>query len=268
MAGVVLNVLTNVEDPTVEAGGGDQGGALDLQTAGDPGGGAAGELTDEVVMTDLVALTDQLGAVLVGPDDEQERLVLIDEPAEPGGHGADEQGPAGEDAHHVLVVGEQVGEVLGCVSGGGQGVKRQSTQVDGVVAGDRSVGPSKFGTRRGDHRGAMRGELAAAGDEIGVQMGLDAEHHPGASPFRFGQERAGMAARIDDRQAAVAEVDQPRCVPEPGVDDGSDDRHRPSPRSSAPTATGSRARRHSGNPSSRRRARSLRRASTRTASSA
>ena len=38
----------------------------------------------EVVVADLVALADQLGTVLVGAHDEDDRPVAFDEPAEPG----------------------------------------------------------------------------------------------------------------------------------------------------------------------------------------
>ena len=49
----------------------------------------SGELSGEVFVADVEALAHQVSAVLVAVEDEQQRLVSFDEPAEPapGAHG-------------------------------------------------------------------------------------------------------------------------------------------------------------------------------------
>ena len=65
--------------------GADQRGGGDRRSGGGPGGDAAGELAGEVVVADLERLPDDLGRVLVGVADDDQRPVGRDQPAEPGG---------------------------------------------------------------------------------------------------------------------------------------------------------------------------------------
>ena len=79
----ILGTLAHVEHVSFDLGRLDQPSAGQRQPGVSPGGGAAGQLTDDVVVPDLVALAHQLGAVLVGADDEQQRPLAVDEPPQP-----------------------------------------------------------------------------------------------------------------------------------------------------------------------------------------
>jgi hypothetical protein len=100
--GGVLAVLADVEEPPVDAGRVDEPSALHLETGASPGGGSAGELANNLVVTDLMALADEFGTILVGTDYEEDRLVGIDQPPEPGGE----------------VLAQRDGQGTGDVSGG------------------------------------------------------------------------------------------------------------------------------------------------------
>ena len=66
---------------------------------------------------------------------------------------------------------------------------------------------------------APRRELAAAGEEVGVQVGLDGERDRQPGPLGGGQVRSGVAGRVDDQGAAVAQVEQVGRVAEAFVDE-------------------------------------------------
>ncbi len=95
----------------------------------------------------------------------------------------------------------------------------------------------------------MGGQLPAAGDEVGVKVGLGGRGDAQAPLLGLGQIGAGVAARIHDQGAPVAQVHHVGAVAQPLVHQGDDLRpaHRP-----VPSATDSPARFHSGNPSTRR----------------
>jgi hypothetical protein len=79
----VFPVLAHVQHAGARVAGVGQRGGPRGQPAGRPGGHPTGQLADEPVVADLVALAHQLGAVLVGTDHEHERRVPLDQPAQP-----------------------------------------------------------------------------------------------------------------------------------------------------------------------------------------
>ena len=65
-------------------------------------------------------------------------------------------------------------------------------------------------------------KLAAAGDEIGVEMGLEAVGQAKAVPLSGTGVRGDVAGRIDHKTSAVAESDEIGRVAESLVDEGDD----------------------------------------------
>ena len=90
----------------------------DGSPGGSPGVDAAGQLADEVFVADVEALADELVAVLVVVEDEHERPVRVDEPAEPAG----ERRP------------QRVGHRAGDVAGGERGDRADVD--DGATGGE------------------------------------------------------------------------------------------------------------------------------------
>ena len=72
----------------------------------------------------------------------------------------------------LRAVRQEVGEVLGGVARGGQRVEGEPAEVERVAVDESVVGVLQAGGAGGDHLGASGGELAAAGDEVGVQVRL------------------------------------------------------------------------------------------------
>jgi hypothetical protein len=70
------------------------------------------------------------------------------------------------------------------------------------------VGEADPTGRRREHLGAVGGQLPAAGDEIGVQVGLG--HVGDSESLRFGgcQVAAWVAFRINHQRPAAAELHQ------------------------------------------------------------
>ena len=90
VTGVVLVALPHVDDSSVRAASGPTSSMRRLGLrVGAPGRHAAVELTGELFVADAETLPHELGAVLVVVEDEDERPVGVDEPAQP----AREHGP-------------------------------------------------------------------------------------------------------------------------------------------------------------------------------
>lgn len=83
VAAGVLRVLPDVEDPLAEVGGVGEGRAPEREARPLPGPDAPGQLAPQLVVADLPALADQLGAVLPGVEDEDQGPVALDKPSEP-----------------------------------------------------------------------------------------------------------------------------------------------------------------------------------------
>ena len=79
--------LADVEDRHDDLAGSDLLQVAFGQAGGDPGGHPTRQLAGKPLVADLVALADQLGAVLLVAEDEHQWPVDLDQPAEPGGEG-------------------------------------------------------------------------------------------------------------------------------------------------------------------------------------
>src|SRR6266508_5112403 len=112
------------------------------------------------------------------------------------GHGADQQRPAGEQRQRSGAVGQQEGQVLGGVAGGGQRPQPQAAQVELVAVAQAAMGEPEPGRGRREDGGAVGGQLAAAGDEVGVQVRLPAVGQPQAAAGGGVQVGAGGARGV------------------------------------------------------------------------
>ena len=97
----------------------------DPAARGAPGVDAAVELADELVVADVEALADDLGAVLVVAGDDHDRPVEVDDPAEPAGE------------HRSQRVGHRAGDVSGGELGDRAGVDHQRAGGDVPLDGRR-----------------------------------------------------------------------------------------------------------------------------------
>jgi hypothetical protein len=75
----------------------------------------------------------------------------------------------------------------------------------------------------GDDARAAGGQLAAAGDEVGVQVGLDRMRDGQPAPAGQVQVRGGVPAGVDHHRTPVAQLDQVGAVAQALVDDRVDD---------------------------------------------
>jgi len=108
---------------------------------------------------------------------------------------------------------------------GGERAQHQPAQVEFLLVVQALVGEAQPGGARGDDPGVAGGQLAAAGDEVGVQVGLDRVGE--SQPPLVGQVQVGgrVADRVDHQRPPVAEVDQVGAVAEPLVDHRDDRNH-------------------------------------------
>src|SRR5207247_7258334 len=106
----------------------------------------------------------------------------------------------------------------GGVAGGGDRPQHQPAQVQFLFGVQALVGEPQLGGAGRDDAGVVGGQLAAAGDEVGVQVGLDRVGD--AQPPPAGQLQVGgrVADRVDHQRPAVAAVHQVGGVAEPLVD--------------------------------------------------
>ena len=90
---------------------------------------------------------------------------------------ADEEGVAGEDGSGLRgggEVGEDGADAFDGVAGGVEEVEAGVAELEGVAVFDRSVGEGGVGVFAEVDAGAgALGEFVVAGDEVGVEMGLD-----------------------------------------------------------------------------------------------
>jgi hypothetical protein len=167
-----------------------------------------------------------------------------------------------------------------CVARGGEHPEPPAAQVDLVAVAQRLMWPRDLAARGSGDLGAAGGELSAAGHEVGVQMGLGRQGDVCIESL-CGDLVGGRVPLGIDHHRIATDGQHPGGVAQPFVGHRQDryvvpdglDRHRHvfghhRVLHSAPTATGSPARRHSGNPSCSRCARRLWVVRARTASSA
>src|SRR5216117_1739750 len=78
-------MLTYVEDGTVDLVGVDERGGEDRASGGPPGGDTPGHFTGDVAEVDVQRRPEDVGGVLVGVADDDDRDGGVEQPAEPGG---------------------------------------------------------------------------------------------------------------------------------------------------------------------------------------
>ena len=98
--------------------------------------------------------------------------------------------------------------MLGRVPGGGEGAQAQAPQVELVAVVESARRELEPCRGRCYDLGAAGGKLAAAGDEICVQVRLHRERHRQPSALRFGQVEGRVAARVHDERTTVIEVEE------------------------------------------------------------
>jgi hypothetical protein len=136
------------------------------------------------------------------------------------GHGTDEQRPAGEQPGRACPVQDQVGEVLGCVPGRCQGPQREPAQVHLVSVPEPAVAELQTADGGGDYLSAPGGQLAASGDEVGMQVRLSRVRDDQSPALRSGQVRCRVALGVNRQGPAVAEVEKIGGVAEALVNHG------------------------------------------------
>lgn len=171
--------------------------------------------------------------------------------------------------------------MLGRVTGRGQHPKHQAAEVELVTGVKGAMGPRQIALVRGQDVDSQGAQLPIPGDEVGVEVSLSGQGQLDLPTFGLSQVGPGVAAGVDNHRSPITQIDEPGSVAESLVHERYDV-HSSSPElsvassvgrsiepvPSAPRATGNPARRHSGKPSWSRRARTPRRRSARTASSA
>jgi len=111
------------------------------------------------------------------------------------------------------------------VAGGGDRTQHQPAQVQLLLVVQALVGEPQLGGAGGEDAGALGGQFAAAGDEVGMQVGLHRKGDPQPPPPGKVQVRGRVADRVDRQRPPVAQVDQVGGVPEPLVDHRDDRNH-------------------------------------------
>ena len=98
--------------------------------------------------------------------------------------------------------------MLGCVSGGRRRSQGQSAKVELFSIFESSMGGGEMRRRRCEDRCTEGGQLAAARDEIGVEMRLHHERDPQVEAFRHFEVGRRVPTGINDQRSAIAERHQ------------------------------------------------------------
>ncbi len=102
--------------------------------------------------------------------------------------------------------------MLGDVAGRGQSSERETSEVDVVAILQSAVGVSRGSRAGGQSLGPPRlQQLPAAGDEVGMEVGLGGEADRQPTALRSRQVGAGVAGSTT-RGAAIVQVDEVRGV--------------------------------------------------------
>jgi hypothetical protein len=173
------------------------------------------------------------------------------------GHRAHQEGPPTEQGLRPSAVQQQVADVLGGVPRGGQRLQGEPTQVDLLGVLQPMMGKAEpAGPGREDLGAVGGGQFPAAGQEVGVQVGLGGVGKLQPTPAGQLQVGGGVPGRVDHQGTSVAQLDHVGAVAQAFVDNRVDAAHGRLLGwiggqvwlTASPTA------RHSGNPSSSRRA--------------
>ena len=110
--------------------------------------------------------------------------------------------------------------MLGGVPRGGQHPQGEPAQVDLLAVLQPAMGEAEPAGSRGEDLGAVGGgQLPAAGQEVGMQVGLGRVGDLEPPPAGQLQVRGRVAGRVDDQRPPVAQLDHIGAVAEAFVDD-------------------------------------------------
>ena len=116
--------------------------------------------------------------------------------------------------------------MLGGVPGGGQHPQGEPAQVDLLAVLQAAMGEAEPAGPRGEDLGAVgRGQLPAACQEVGVQVGLSRVGDLEPPPAGQLQVWGGVAGRVNHQGPPVAQLDHIGAVAETFVDDRVDGGH-------------------------------------------
>src|SRR5204862_5500884 len=116
-------------------------------------------------------------------------------------------------------VAEQERQVLVGVPRRREGLQGQPAEVDFVTVVQPHVVEAAAAGGAGEDGGAVvGGELAGAGEEVGVQVGVRGVGDPQPAPVGGGPQRTQVAGRVHREGPPVAEVEQVGAVAQPVVD--------------------------------------------------
>ncbi len=135
--------------------------------------------------------------------------------------GTDHQRPTREQRRRVAVLDDEKGEVIGGVTRSGDRPQDHAVgELDLLTRMHPAVGDLEAGRRRGEEDGAVGGQFRAAGDVVGVGMGVGCPGDP-PSPLR-GQLPlgGGKPGGVNHQRRAVSERDEMGRVSETLIDDG------------------------------------------------
>ena len=124
--------------------------------------------------------------------------------------------------------------MLGCVPGGRDRMNAQATEIELVAIGQAAVRKRQVGAGWAHDCGTQTCELTTAGDEVRVQMRLEAEAEGQSALEGPATERRDVARGVDDRGPPVAEVDRVRGIAQTRIRERGDIEHAPSARRKEP----------------------------------
>lgn len=120
--------------------------------------------------------------------------------------------------------------MIGCVAGCGDRLQHETVgDLDVLARLDGPVGHLQPRTGRSQERRPVSGELRAAGDVVGVGVGVGGPTDPPPAHRRLSPLPVGEPSRIDDQRGSVTEAHHVRAVAETLVDDVHDLHHRRPP---------------------------------------
>jgi hypothetical protein len=202
------------QQPVVAAFGADGGGPLVPDRGGAERAGSMGRVDGELAGQRQKPLVK---GPVGGPG---QRLGQLGAGQVGAGHGADQEGPAAEQGQRSSGVQKQVADVLGGVPGGGQHPQGEPTQVDLLGVLQAAMGEAEPAGSRGEDPGAIGGgQLPAAGQEVGVQVGLGRVGDAQSTPPGQLQIRGRVAGRVNHQGPPVAQLHHIGAVAEALVDD-------------------------------------------------
>ena len=148
-------------------------------------------------------------ALMDGPIEFVRKRPGLFRPDQVGARGAaGENGSPTEERQRVLAVKQEIGKMLRGVPGRCQSSKCQSAKVDLFAIFKSAVRGSEMRGERREDGCSEASQLAAARDEISVEVGLRRERNPQVEPFPELQIGRWISPRVDNQRPTIAERHQ------------------------------------------------------------